>query len=269
MIITDQFVILNFPKTGSTFVREVVGQLYQNRNKTNSVGKLLIKLGFKSTGFKELLMPHPTIPNYKDQHGTFTQIPKPHQEKHILSVVRNPYNRFDSQYRFKWWAQHPPLPVEVINSHFPTFPDISLDEFVLLRKLVSENLKTKYQIPDDIKIGDQTIQFMEMFFKNPTQVLRNLSNDYINSGLYKNDICKLTLLQQENLNEQLILFLNKYGFSDNELSFIRKHEKVNVTSTGEPNQIRFTETVINYVKTYEWILFKILSDLGINYLPPK
>jgi len=81
MIITDDFVMLNFPKTGSSFAREALKRLYANRN------------------IIELMLPKITEKRYRDrvdQHGTFRQIPLAHKNKPVLSITRNPLSRFQS-----------------------------------------------------------------------------------------------------------------------------------------------------------------------------
>lgn len=272
MIITKDLVILNLPKTGSSFVRKVIKDIYWKRNKNIltrallrfGLIKILHRLGYRAIGYKELRTKHPTVSNYKDQHGCYDQIPTRAKNKKILSVVRDPYLRLISIYKFKWWAKNPPLENELIKSHFPNFPDLTFQQYLKLDMLTNKRMKEKYGIDKHIKIGNQSIQFIRFFFRNHKKILAELNTDYIVNGSYKNDICDVTLIKNENLNEELASFLSKFDFSNEELSFIRDHGKVNVTKNNVDNSF-LNQEFINYINENEWILLEILSFLGFKY----
>ncbi len=264
MIITKNLVVLNLSKTGSTFVRKVIKDIFLKRRNKNIITKALHKFGFKSLGYKEIMTEHPTVPNYKDQHGCYDQIPDIDKNKRILSVVRDPYLRLESVYRFKWWAKHPQIEQEYIDSHFPNFPDLTFQQYLKLQMFVNEKMKEKYNIDRDLKIGNQSIQFIRLFFRNHKKVLAELNHDYIVNGTYKNDICDVAFIRNENLNEELFLFLSNNGFSKDEISFIRNHEKVNITQSNTDKSL-INEELISCINEDEWILMEILSYLGFNY----
>ncbi|MFB6305498.1 MAG: hypothetical protein ABEH43_00640, partial [Flavobacteriales bacterium] len=83
MIVTDKFVMLNFPKTGSTFVRKVLKAIAkEDRTKGR------YSLGLRKPTFKEFeILKHPNIRvnNHRygilDEHGVYDQIPEEHKEK--------------------------------------------------------------------------------------------------------------------------------------------------------------------------------------------
>lgn len=265
MIITKDFVILNYPKTGSTFVRVVIREIFWKRINKNLITKVLCKLKLKSVGYKEIRTPHPLMPNLTNQHGCYDQIPVKHNKKTILSVVRDPYAHFESTYKYKWWVRYPLLEKEKIDLHFPNFPSLTFQQFLNLRILLAEEVKKKFAIDSNIKIGYESFEFIRFFFKNHKKVLSELSADYIINGSYKKDMCDVTFIQNNNLNEELASFLSKRDFSDKEISFIRKHKKINVTKIDENLNPIDNEGLINYINEYEWILLKILSDLGFSY----
>lgn len=263
MIITKNLVILNFPKTGSTFVRKVVKDIFYKRgNKT--ILRVLDKFGLKSIGFKEIITDHPTIPNRRDQHGCYDQIPDEDKNKRILSVVRDPYLKLESHYKFKSWVRLPTVMQEEINVHFPNYPDLTLEQYFKLQMLANERWKEKYNILNELKIGNQSIEFIRLFFKDHKRVLAQLNNEYIISGSYKVDMCNVTLIRNENLNEELVSFLSKNGFEKEELNFILNHEKLNVTKS-DITQSLINKKLISFVNENEWILLKILSDIGFDY----
>lgn len=264
MIITKDLVILNLPKTGSSFVRKVMKEIYFKRRNKNILTKGLHKLKIKKIGFKEVMADHPTILNYKDQHGCFDQIPIEDKNKQILSVVRDPYLRLESVFKFRWWVDNPPIENEQIEKYFPDFPDLTLQQFIQMHKLVNENLKMKYGIDNKLKMGNQSIQFIRMFFRNHKEIFESLTEDYFSKGYFQKDLCDVTFLKNENLNEELALFLSKYSFSNEEIMFVKYHKKVNVTK-NEIDKTYITQDLIDYVNEYEQPLFEILSSIGINY----
>lgn len=263
MIATDDFVILNLPKTGSTFVRNVVKEIFYRRNK-NVLTKALHKLGVRRIGYREIMTDHPMKANYQDQHGCFDQIPVKHNNKPILSVVRDPYSRMESSYRFRWWAKHPFLEKDRLTELFPGFPDLTFKEFTKFYALESDEFKRKYKVDEGLKIGKQSIQFIRLFFKNHEAVFRSLNENYISEGLFKRDMCHITFIKNENLNEELAHFLSQYGFSQNELDFIRNHKKVNATK-NDTSKSHLNQHLVDFVNEYEWVMLDILESLGINY----
>lgn len=263
MIITKKFVVLNLPKTGSSFVRKVIKDIYYKRQKKLFV-KLLSKFQINYFIFYEIMTEHPRLPNYKDQHGCFDQIPKQYNNKKILSVVRDPYLRLESLYKFKWWAKNPPVEIKKIKALFPNFPNLNLKQFLKMNLISNEQMKEKYDIDKNLKIGNQSIQFIRFFFKNHRKVLAELDEDYILKGYFKNDLCDVTLLKNENLNNELAQFLLENNFSEEEANSVLKHDKVNVTKSNFDKSL-IGQELITFVNENEWILFEILKYKGLNY----
>jgi hypothetical protein len=264
MIITKNLVVLNLPKTGSSFARRVIKDIFLKRKNKNILTRVLCKFNLKSIGFQEIKTEHPTVHNFKDYHGCFDQIPHIDKNKTILSIVRDPYLRLESLYKFRWWVKNPPLEPEVIKTHFPTFPNLTFEQFLELQILVNGSLKKKYKIDEKLKIGNQSIQFIRFFFKNHENVLAELNTEYFVNGSYKQDLCDVNLIRNENLNEELVSFLSKNGFLKEEINFILNHEKVNVTESNIESSL-ISEELLSYVDENEWILFEILSYLGFDY----
>ena len=270
MLITENFVVLNFPKTGSSFVRNVVKSLYQRRIDKRPLGKMLSALKIINPGYVELFPPNPAHAGNKDQHAAYSQIPTQFKHRPIVSAIRSPYQRFESLYRYKWWAKYPGLDLQILRRNFPQFPDLSIDDFVLFRELTTRQLKMKYGIPDDIVIGDQTIKFINMFFTNPQKVLSQLDTLYMSSDSHIRDIANVEFLRQENLNNELADFLARSGFTDAEVEFARAHRKINVTNLENRRTDKLlTKDTLDYIETSEWFLLKILSAKGIEYSRPQ
>lgn len=264
MIVTDKFVVLNFPKTGSSFVRKVVKDIFLKKRNKNIFTKVFHKIGLKSIGYEEVKTDHPIIENFRDHHGCYDQIPYEHKSKHIISVVRNPYRRLESIFKYRNWINSPKISQDELTKHFPTFPKLTFTQYLDLQNLQNKKEKDKFNIPENVKIGKQSIQFIRFYFKDHKKILTQLNEDYIISGSYKKDMCEIIFLRNENLNNDLYNFLSKNNFEHEEIRFILNHKKVNVTRGDFSEKIDF-EKLISFIDENEWILLKILSDLGYNY----
>lgn len=268
MIITKNFVLLNLPKTGSSFVRKIIKDIYDKRTSKNYFLKYGHKLKLIKPFYQEILLPHKHfkkgLVNYVDQHGIYSQIPKSFREKKIVSVVRNPYDRFLSLYGFKFWQYNSPLSKEFLMSNLPNYPDLSIDEFVDYTILVSKH--AYFENINDIKIGVMSIQFIKFFFKEPDSVLENLTNEYLmDQNLFKKDMAPIFFLKQENLKEDLSIFLKKEGFTESELYYLQNHKEVNVTSYDHNKKSLMTEKVKKYVEEYEWFYIDALKINNVDY----
>ncbi len=258
MLVTSQFVVLNLPKTGSSFVRKVLKTIYARRRWQWRADRFL----------KELMLPRRAAHiGGVDQHGTFQQIPDAYKHLPAVSVVRNPYEKLLSAYEFTWWKQYPPVPAGRLAEALPSFPDLSLDEFVRMWDLATAH---RLGGSNPLELGHQTVQFVNFFFRDPLRVLASLSDDYIESGRWRDDMAEVTFLRQERLADELAELLARFGFSEKEQAICRSHAKVNVTTGGVSDRMSlWTPTAGGYVQRNERYLLQMLNQLGIEYAAPQ
>jgi hypothetical protein len=173
--------------------------------------------------------------------------------------VRNPYERFLSIFEFRYWAQNPHLPIEVVRERFPTYPNLSLDEYVDFDRFVFQRV---FQLP----VGSQTAQFMQMFGRRfPPRV-----SDSWDLKSVLGRLADVTFLRQENLRRELRSMLHRHGFSPEQTAFIESHESVNVTDDQALDRgALWTPKALSYVGDMESLLFRILGEKGIFYDPPR
>lgn len=274
MLITKNFVMLNVPKTGTTFSRTVIKKVYNNK-----YGSIMHKIGYKlkilNREIIELKFPNVKMPTKSfDQHGIYSQIPAKYRNRPIVSVVRNPFSRFLSAYKFRSWANPKQLTVSknIIEKKFPTFPNLDIDTYVELL-IYSEATRLKHITgsPENKNdIGVQTIQFVQFFFKDPKEALLKFDENYIVSGAYREDMAHVKFLQQEHLKDDLYKLLSTCDFTKKELAFIKEHKKMNVTkSKAKETKKLWSEKALQYVAYRERFLFMILKDFGIEYQKPN
>jgi hypothetical protein len=269
LLITKEFVILQLPKTGTIFVRDVMKSLYRERLRRQPLRKVLMKLRLLQPQLREVFTAVQYRSHGRTHHGGYFQIPPQYRDRKILSVIRNPFTQFESVYRFKWWVGDPLLDRNTIDLHFPHFPNLTIDDFVRVRELVVEQRRNLYKIPEQTTIGFQTIQFIRMYFKDPATVFPKLSATYMQGNSFLDDIAPVHFIRQEDLNDELADVLASVGYSTQEVAFVRNHRRVHMTdpkqaSTGHT----LTGTAMDRIERQEWFLFKMLEKLGFAYSRP-
>lgn len=266
MLITSTFVVINLPKSGSSFVRTVLKSIYARR-RGGMIGWPWLRAGGGRDRLHELILPNIRLPGRpKDQHGTVAQIPARDRDKAIVSVVRDPHTKMVSEYRFRWWADHPPLNPARLRRLLPSFPDLSFAEFLVL----SDHLAAaKVGEAVAARIGNLTIEFVQFFFADPATALGRMSDDYIRSGAFKRDMASVEFLQHEDLNRELASFLGRSGFGADEVASCLAHEPVNVTAgDGADARNLWTASTLARFQGREHFLLAMLEALGFHYPPP-
>jgi hypothetical protein len=241
MILTPDFVFIHYPKTGGTFVTEMLSRVY----------------GGREGAFVDV-----------DKHATCSEISEEHRGKPILSTLRNPYERYVSQYRFAWWKLHPDLycGVEEMKSVYPHYPDLTFEEFV---HLANSKFLNCYQqrptgfvnrrFPPGREPGWHTEQFVRFYFDNPREVYAGLDEASLASGGFRKHMYTVRFLPVNRLNEALYEYLLELGHPAAEIGFIRSATKIFPVEGGrEPGdrwQRYYTPEIREYVRTRERLLF--------------
>ena len=272
MLITSRFVVINVPKSGSSFVRSAIKAVYDRRFRRHPIRRYINKLCTWSpaaeTDFflKELILPNTRLPGRpKDQHGVALQIPQKYRDRDVVSVIRNPYEKIVSEYRFRWWATFPPMPVDRLQALFPDFPDLSFDQFLGLSDHIAD---VKMAGQNEIAIGNMTVEFVQFFFRNPFNVLRRLSEEYVRSGDFRADMIDTHFLRQECLNDDLAGFLSDHGFDAEDVQLCRDHDRVNVTVNDAAEHVAWTRWALDHFIRSERHLLSMLDTLGFTYALP-
>ncbi|MBK8338967.1 MAG: sulfotransferase family 2 domain-containing protein [Flavobacteriales bacterium] len=173
MFITDRFVLLNFPKTGSTFARNVLAELHR----PSALRAGLIKLGLAKPLYQDLILPRyvvdPSVPVRTTQHLVYAQIAEEHRHKLLLTVVRDPFNRLISAFEYRDWVRFPMAPIDELRNSWPTFPELTFQEFLEMNyKLGPKQLIG--DLPMHVDVGPLTLQFIRFYARDPRNYLLDL-----------------------------------------------------------------------------------------------
>lgn len=277
MLVTSQFVVLNVPKSGSSFVREVIKSIYKNRDRLHRKRTGMLRTAIDRLRrhdvqaehrLKELILPNIRLRGRPaDQHGTYVQVPGRFRNRAVIAVIRNPYDKLVSDYEFRWWAKYPPVPRDQLRNIVPNFPDLSFEEYLRMSECTAA-AKLKGRNP--LELGNLTIEFVQFFFKNPPEALGRMSDSYVASGQFRRDMAEVIFLRQERLNEDLADVLGRHGFQEEELELCRSHPRVNETVSRDTDRASlWTPWSLHHVRTRERLLLLMLEKLGFHCAPPQ
>lgn len=231
MLITEKFVMLNFPKTGSTFARAALMQAHQ----PNKLERIRHRLGWGGPTLQELKMaPFRLTEAYTawqknrppSQHGVYVQVPEAHRHKAIMSVVRDPIERIVSLYEYKDWQKYPFPDRDTVSRAFPSFPDLSFEEYLKLSDL---NRHLVQPAGLQVEVGPLTNQFIGFYARDPLKTLLALREDTDLRKEYNLHFPKIRFLHTENLNQELYDYLLELGYPRHRIAFITGMGKKNIS----------------------------------------
>lgn len=261
MVITDRFVLLNFPKTGSTFARTVLARLHPE----GRFRRIFNSMGLSRPAVQDLQLERyqldPSEPAKRTPHLVYAQIPREHRHKTVVSIMRDPLARIVSAYEFKDWTRAlGALPG--VKLEYPHFPDLSFEEYVHAHfKHAKQNW-----LPgggEGLDIGPHTIQFIRFYAKDPKAYLMNMRPGHDILKDHVEHFAPVRFLHTEKLNQELYDLLKDLGYPERQIAFVREMNKVKSTSRSRKEY--FTPELRTQVLHKERMLF----DLFPEYRPEE
>jgi hypothetical protein len=237
MLITQDFIFVHMPKTGGTFVQNMLKQVYPSA----------IEL---------------------DTHLTCSDIPEQAQGMPILSIMRHPMDRYVSQYHFGWWRLHPQryctpeqwqaMGVDPKTMCFDDFIRVSDTYFKGHFKGKSNGFNNRKA---DGELGWHTEQFIRFFYRNAKETFAELDESSIQSGLYQQFEYPVKFIHTENLNQQLFDYLIEHQLATSLVEFILSHKRIQPkegTQRADQDdwQAYFPPTLNRFVRQRERLLFQ-------------
>lgn len=269
MIITDSFVLLAFPKTGTSYTTKALRTIHARRRLWGRIyPSRFQKRDFVRPGYQEHRVTMPATEHNKQRssrHGTWRDIPEQHRHKTIASVVRNPFTRYTSYYLYQTRMRKNLLPVadiELLRKHYPTYPELSFSEYYdMMQRFQPQKLLQGVQ--PSIELGAQTVEFIHFYFKDPAEVFAKIDNSYIESGDFREDMADVEFLHQEDLTREFTHFLGRMGYSNAESEIAQNLKRQNVSdrSKSEQSAVQFyTDELKQRVLEQDALLFKLFPE---------
>lgn len=243
MIITESFVFLNYPKTGSTFVRRTLKELYSRKTRWFPPRRRRRLETFNApnlrvAGGDRLGKPNP--------HGAYWQIPESAGNLPVYSVFRDPVRRVVSAYHYADWKKEVAFLDDpaAIRSRYPGFPELDLTGYLEYTKEFSP-LKL---VVGPEEFGPWAASFVHFFLKDSHEAAKADLN-FPGFDALKRAMGTVRFLNNENLNEELAEMLLHHGFSKGEVAFIRTKEKVNESAaSSNPREADELDTAGNFLR---------------------
>ena len=264
MILTDRFVVLNFPRTGSTFVRAVLRRIYGRR--LDAV-RLRDWLPWHAPRFLELDLPIDRTwkaerMGRRSQHGRWGQIPESHRHLPVVSVVRHPLDHAVSHFLHHDWWRVPPAGESELRRRFSGWPRLSFAEYL--------DFEHEFALPDVLKgvrpaadIGCLTAHFLRFYSRDPDGALARLTDERIESGEITALLPPVHWLRHEFLAEDLAGFLKEVGLPSRAVAAVYRHPRVNVSrERGDLHWRSFYDAAQEARKLHrERLLFRLFPHL--------
>ena len=209
VILSDAFVFLHMPKTGGTFVTEMLRR---------------VSAEYPDLGIE-----------VRDdlKHEGVKRIPKDYREKPVVTCVRHPMAHYVSRYHFAEWQTRMLSEdrSELIRARYPDFPDLSFPDFLRIRNDWDVALPRKAKndalrrVLIEKKIGFGTRRFVGMLSRRPQQLLQGF--DEMSDAELDACFADIGFLATETLNRDLHAFLTQVLRLDpGRVGFVAEHKPV-------------------------------------------
>jgi hypothetical protein len=220
VVITKDFVFIHMPKTGGTFVTEMLRKAYLGYRWS----KEDVTTWDKCLHLRDRILRKLSLSPWVDtnKHGYCNDVPSQYKSLPILGCIRNPFDWYVSSYEMQWWKQFPENYPGVVDH--PHFPDFSFREFLQLEDSAWLNLFNP-GVTVDPTIGRFTTLLINFYFRRPNDVLQSIagleSKERISKEMYP-----VTFLHTETLNRDLSNYLSQFFSRRRILDFVELEKPI-------------------------------------------
>lgn len=297
MLLADRFTYVHEPKTGGTFVTQVLERIHGGRVdvRPSRLRGPALRLGLPSATFYPERMratlrdgngrPGKYGPIYSwNDHGTCSEIPLGYRSRTILATVRNPLETYVSMFLFGWWKRPEYVPeyertVPDFRRRYAGFPDLSFRHYLELLH-AGCTLPATRDLDDPNGVGFLTERFVRFYFRLPRRfglghhdVLRTLGrlDSYLEEGSVRDEMFPVHFIRTARLNEDLSDFLYGVGYEPDDLEFVAALEHVVPTggtrvrraerATAHDWARYYTPELENLVRRRDRLIFSLFPEL--------
>ena len=257
MFLTDRFAFLHIPKTGGTFVHFHLRRIYARTLFRKLIHSLRSKCGicvpFMQYSYAEL-----------PKHTIRRTVACLRKDLPIVLCIRNPFDVYVSQFRFRWWEQFPDrwfTHLERVRAEFGELSKFSFETFVeatLRYSHWTETVKSSRRC-----IGPLSAEWLRYFVREPNDCLRCTSDEDLLRQVQE-ELKSVTILRTENLQVDLCNFLGSVGVDSQSLEAIRTANRI---FPGLPTRVPndsfhdyFSDDLAKKVSETEWPIFNLFLE---------
>jgi hypothetical protein len=255
---TQRFIFVHMPKTGGSFVADVLRQLHGTGRIHAQLQRSPRLLRAKNWLLRQLHGSQLTYEEF-DKHGTCHAIPARYAHLPILSCMRNPLDWYVSNYKYGWWRTNPEDYPHLRQD--PRWPDqIDFATYMAL----SQTTWLGGWNPDVVvnqTLGRFTVIFINYYCQDPVYVLSQPADTPNLGELIRENMFPVRFLHTEKLNEELYEYLAEQGmYTAESLAFISNKGKVsprNQRRSEETWEKFYSPTLLDEVRQRERFLFEM------------
>lgn len=248
IVVNDAFVYIHHPKTGGTFVTE-----------------MLRKIASENNGFSIL-----ELPGLK--HAGINKIPEQYRGLPVVMNVRNVFEHYVSRYKFEWWAEPKHAKnmfnLEKVAKVYPSFPKLTFTQFLRLFNDWSLRGRMPEKRVDELtrlNIGLNTWVLARLTTLNPMKLLEKI--DQLKDEPLKNNFRNVYFLKTENLNADLYHLLKETGVAEEKINFIMDAPPILPQKGGRGKREltwknHFNQEDIDFVMEKDRMYFRLFPDLS-------
>lgn len=281
MVFTDKFIYIHEPKTGGTFVREVLFRVHLPGREAglaaamqSLVSKATGRLKAKVSGTgqtRDYQTRYGPLTFWENKHGIRSEIPKEHREKVILATVRNPYDLYVSEFEFGWWKKpryHKDFrSLPGFSTTYAHFPNLTFEEYVRLLNPDPDGQAIPADGAAPIGVGAFSRRFAKFYCRNPQEMMSKLDDEYIADERYRQDLLGIKFITTDRLNVDLQAFLLEMGYRETDVRFIRELGKIRPDNSQRRDDQRwedyFTPELKQLVRERERMLFSLFPQFDV------
>ena len=248
MILCDDFVFVHYPKTGGTFVTDVLSRVFA------ALGKSFVDT---------------------NKHGTCAEIPPAYAGVPMCSCIRNPYDVKVSQFKFEEWiTKAPPEGLVEAKKRFHHFPALSFQEFLQAIDLMSPAYLRNVAInPFAASLGQHTHRFMRTFFRDYQETVKNLDEAFVARAPLQEHMYPVRFFRTHRLNQDLHAFLLERGYPREHIDFILTERKIlpkgGTRKEGDHWSRFYTPELMAWVRRRERLIFRLFPEFDETAQPAQ
>lgn len=255
------------PKTGGTFVHGVFKKIVEKYKKDHLFRWYLNRIGYKMNLVTPIYQKLSNVEyneypnnNVKGQHAGVSFISKMYRSLPVISVKRDPIKKFISVYYFKWWERFPTLPLIQLESLFPHYPEISIEEYFEL----SYEHEMKYFFGNDYRedIGVLSWQLIRMYSNDPMYVYNNIKKENY-TDFIATYFADVKFFEMDHLTTEFESFIKTTSFAEFS-DFFKTEERIYPPgSTIKKRSETISEALTYNIKSKEWLLYKFFPEYNL------